>query len=109
METIALITVLGIVITVLVAILGWLVVRGYAARDKKEDRLVEVTDKLLVSQHNLDTTVVKLSENIMAQIDICRLKHNPIDTELKNHSNLLSEHNKQLNIIEKKLTKINNT
>ena len=109
METIALITVLGIVITVLLAILGWLVVRGYAARDKKEDRLVEVTDKLLVSQHNLDTTVVKLSENIMAQIDICKLKHNPIDTKLKNHSNLLSEHNKQLNIIEKKLTKINNT
>jgi hypothetical protein len=107
METTILLTVLGIIITVLVAVLGWLVVRSYRMRDRKEDRLVEVTDQLLKSQHRLDTTVVKLSENIMAQIDICKLKHTPIEARLGRHRSLLEKHEKQLIDLEKKLIKIN--
>ena len=107
METTILLTVLGIIITVLVAVLGWLVVRSYKTRDRKEERLVEVTDKMMTSQHKLDTLVVKLEANIMAQIDICKLRHTPIDARLGKHRGLLDKHEKQLIDIEKKLIKIN--
>ena len=107
MEATILFTVLGIIITVLVAVLGWLVVRSYRMRDRKEDRLVEVTDKMLSSQHKMDNLVVKLEANVMAQIDICRLKHTPIDARLDKHRSTLEKHEKQLIELEKKLIKIN--
>jgi hypothetical protein len=108
METTLLITVLGIVITVLVSVLGWVVIRGYRMRDKKEDRLVQVTDQLHESQHRLDITVIKLSENIVAQTEIIKLKHNIIDSRLNKHRDMLTIHDRKLIDIEKRLTKINN-
>ncbi len=102
------ITTLEIIITILITVLGWLVIRSHRTRDKKEDRLVKVTDALQESQHKLDTTVVKLSENIMAQTEIIKLKHDTIDSRLTKHRDLLFNHDKKLNEIEKRLTKVNN-
>ena len=97
----------GIIIGGLITVIGWILVRSFRIREKKEDKLVEVTEKLTMSQQKLDNTTVRLSENIMAQVEICKLKHIPIDRRLDSHSRDIDSNIEKLHRLETRLIKAN--
>lgn len=99
--------IISILVPITLAVIGLFLGHKLRMRDKKEDKLVAVTDRLIESQHNLDKTVVKLSENILSQVEICKLKHTPIRDRLDKHSKELDSHTRQLHKIENRLTRVN--
>jgi uncharacterized Fe-S cluster-containing protein len=102
-----LLSISGTIIVIMAGIVGWFIRRNYNQRDDDKSNLVDLTKKLEDSIITLDKTVVKLSENVMAQFEICKLKHEPIEKRLTEGDRTLKDHAKRIHDLELRLSKIN--
>ena len=100
-------SIIGGILIILLGVIGFFIKRYFNARDKKEDTLTEVANALQNTVDKLDKTVAKLGANVLAQVEICKLKHVPIDKRLDKHSSEIDANLRAIHRLETKVAKIN--
>ena len=79
-----LLAIAGTLIVILLGIVGYFITQRYSATQEKEDRLSEAIEALRQCVVHLEKTVAKIESGILAQNEICKLRHDLIDEKIKN-------------------------
>ena len=74
----------GTLIIILLGIVGYFITQRYGATKEKEDRLTDAIEALRECVDHLGRTVAKIESGILAQNEICKLRHELIDERFKN-------------------------
>jgi hypothetical protein len=105
---------LRIIVTILASLLGtsvilmlWLASRNRKLKEKQENKLIAITDKIEDSQDRLDKAITVLVEDTNANLKLCKLRHEMLDHIIDKHSKRLEEIGREIHDIEISLAKTN--
>jgi hypothetical protein len=108
METLKIvISVLVTLLLAMITLLLWFASRNKKLKDEQENKVLSASLKLEDANDRLDKAVNELIINTNANLKLCKLRHEMLDCDMKDHSDRIKEMGKEIHQIEIDLAKIN--